>query len=73
MTSQLKTKQDRPNHWLEHIAQSRQINIQQEVESQERFHLFLMGQRPGLSTRSYWTDEWLDLTVLEAKKNEVQH
>ena len=51
MTSQLKTEKNRPNHWLDFIAQSRQINIQQEVESQQRFHLSLMDQRPGLSAR----------------------
>ena len=44
MTSQLKTEKNRPNHWLEHIAQ--------EVESQQRFDLFLMDQRAGSSTRS---------------------
>ena len=51
-SSQLKTKKNLPNHWLEHIAQSRQINVQQEVESQQRFQLSLMDQRPGLSTWS---------------------
>ena len=38
---------NRPNLWLEHVAQSRQINVQQELESQRRFHLFLMDRRPG--------------------------
>ena len=46
------SKEKPPNHWFEHIAQSRLINIQEEVESQQRFHLFLVGQRPGSNTRS---------------------
>ena len=62
----LKTEKNRPNHGLEHIAQSRQINLQQEVESQQqRFHLFLMDQRPGLQVRRKGVvpvDDWLDLT-----------
>ena len=44
MTSKLKTKNNQPNLWLEHIAQSRQINFQHEVESHRRFHLSLMDQ-----------------------------
>ena len=32
-------RENRPNHWLEYIAKK------QEVESQLRFHLFLMDQR----------------------------
>ena len=37
-----------PNFWLEHAAQSRQINGQQKVG----FHHFLMDQRPGSSGKS---------------------
>ena len=48
--------------WLEHIAQSRQINIQQEVIPS-----------PFDGSTSWFTyveliDDWLDLTVLEAEK-----
>ena len=67
MHSQLETKENWLNLWLEHIAQNRQIYKQQEVESQRRFSLTLMDRRPGLSTRSL-IDDWLDLTVLEAEK-----
>ena len=63
-----KTKKNRPNLWLEHVAQSRQINTQQEMESQRRFHLSLMDRRFVLSTRSWLIDDWLDLIVLEAEK-----
>ena len=56
---------------LEHIAQSRQINVQQEVESQQRLHLFLMDQRPGLSTRSWSTTGWMLQCLMQ--KNEAQH
>ena len=66
MTSQLKSKKNRPNRRLEHIVQSRQINVQQEVES---------TKIPPLSDGSTsWfkneelIDDWLDLTVLEAEK-----
>ena len=69
-TSQWKTKTDRPNLLLEHIAQSRPINGQQEVGSRRRFHYFWTDQGPGLSVKEL-IDDWLDLTVLEAKK-EVQ-
>ena len=41
MASQLKTKKKRPNLWLKHIAQSRQIYIRQEVESQRRFDVLV--------------------------------
>ena len=34
-----KTKENRPNLRMEQLAQSRQINFQQEVEPQRRFHL----------------------------------
>ena len=34
------TETDGPNLWLEHIAQSRQINGQQAVGSRRRFHTF---------------------------------
>ena len=47
MTSHLKAKKNMPNLWLEHIAQSRQINIQQEVEPHQRFHNPLTDRRPG--------------------------
>ena len=67
MTSQLKTEKNRPNHWLEHIAQSRQLTTQEEVESQQRFRLFSMDQRPGFKYKEL-IDDWLDLTVLEAEK-----
>ena len=60
-------RENQPNHWLEHVAQSRQINFRQEVGSQPRFHLFLMDQRPGFKYEEL-IDEWLDLTVLEAEK-----
>ena len=66
MASQLKTKNNRPNLWLEHIAQSRQICIQQEVESQRRFHLF-DGSTSWFKYEEL-IDDWLDLTVLEAAK-----
>ena len=56
---QLKTKKNRPDLWLEHIGQSRQISLQQEVESQRRFHLSLMDRRPGLSARSQSTTGWI--------------
>ena len=68
---QLKTKKNRPNLWLEHIGQSRQISLQQEVESQRRFHLSLVDRRPGSSTRSRSTTGWI-LQCLK-QKNEVQH
>ena len=45
-------KKNQKNHWSEHTAQSRHYNIQQEVEPQQKFHHFLMGQHPGLNTRS---------------------
>ena len=35
-----------------HRAESRQINIQQDVGSRQRFHHSLMGHRPGLSMKS---------------------
>ena len=46
------TETDGPNLWLEHIAKSRLINGQQDVESPRRFHHFLMDQPPGLSMKS---------------------
>ena len=53
------------NLWLERIVQSRQIYIQQEEESQRRFHLSLMDRRPvcvrGIDRR------------LMKRKNEAQH
>ena len=52
---------------LEHIARSRQSNLQQEVESQRRFHLSLMDQRPWFEYGEL-SDDWLDLTVLVAEK-----
>ena len=64
-TSHLRTKENRPNLWLDHIAQSRQIKKQQEVESQRRFHLSLMDRRLGFKNEEL-IDDWLELTVLEA-------
>ena len=61
MTSQLKTNKNWPNPWLEHIAKSRQIYLQQEVE-----------KSPDGSTSCFkyeeLIDDWLDLAVLEAEK-----
>ena len=72
MASRLQTKKNQPNLWLEHFAQCRQVNIQQDVESQRRFHLSLMDGRPGFKYEEL-VDDWLDHTVLEAEKNEPQH
>ena len=43
---------EKPAESVDHIAQSRQVDVQQEVESQRRFHLSLMDRRPGLSVGS---------------------
>ena len=58
VSSRQNTKKNQKNHWLEHIAQSRNYNMQQEVESQQQFHHFLMGQHPGLNTRSWSKTGW---------------
>ena len=56
---------------MEHIAQSRQNNTQQEVETQERLHLFFDGPT-YLFKYQELIDDWLDLTVLK-KKNDIPH
>ena len=71
VTSQLQTKKDWTNLWLEQVAWSRPNNGQQEVGSRERFHHPLMDQRPGCKYEEL-IDDWLDLAVLEKQKNEVQ-
>ena len=65
--SHLKTKKNRRNLWLELVAQSRQVQKQQEVESQRRFHFSLMDRHPGSSTRSWSTSGWI-LQCLKQKK-----
>ena len=67
MTSQLKTKKDRPNLWLDHIAQSRPINGQQEVGSRRRLHHSFDGSTSWFKNVEL-IDDWLDLTVREAEK-----
>ena len=67
MTSHQNTKKNQTNHWLEQIAQSRQIYFQQEVGSQRRFHLSLMDRGPRFKYEEL-IDDWLDLTVLEAEE-----
>ena len=57
MTSSQKTRKDRPNLCLEHIAQSRQFNIQPLFD----------GATSWLEYEEL-IDDWLDLTVLEAEK-----
>ena len=48
----LENKENRPNLWLEHTAQSRQMYILKEVESHRRFHRFLKDRRPGSSRKT---------------------
>ena len=57
MTSSQKTRKDRPNLCLEHIAQSRQINIQPLFDGSTSWPKY-----------EELIDDWLDLTVLEAEK-----
>ena len=71
LDDQKKTKTERPNLWLEHIAQSHLINGQQEVGSRRRFHHFLMDERPGLSMKSQLMTGWI-LQCLK-QKNEALH
>ena len=52
VTSHENTKMKQKNDWLEHIAQSRHLTFRQDVESQQKFSHFLMGQHPGSNTRS---------------------
>ena len=66
MTFQLESKKKSRIYGLEHIAQSRQINVQLELESQRRFHLFY-GSTSWFKYEEL-IDDWLDLTVLEAEK-----
>ena len=44
---------------------------QQEVESQQKFHHFLMGQHPGVNTRSWSKTGWTPQCL--KKQNEDQH
>ena len=39
VTSHQNSNMNQKNHWLERVAQSRHLTIQQEVESQQNFHL----------------------------------
>ena len=56
-------KENRPNLWLEHIAQSQQIYFQQDVESQ-----LLFDGSTSWCKNEELIDDWLGLTVLEAEQ-----
>ena len=64
MTSHQNTKR---NHWLEHIAQSRHLTLQQEVESHQKTHNFFDGSTSWFKYEEL-IENWLDLTVLEETK-----
>ena len=68
MTSQpSQQKRDRPNLWLEHIAQNQQINGQLQVESLRNFSPLFDGSTSWFKYEEL-IDDWLDLTVLEGRK-----
>ena len=60
------TKKNQKNHWLEHIAQSRHLTVQQEVESQQKVHHF-DGSTSWFKCEDL-IEDWLDLTVLAETK-----
>ena len=68
MTSQQKIDTDRPNPWLDHVAQNQRINGQLQVESLRKFHYTLMGLLTSWFNFEEPIDDLLDLTVLEARK-----
>ena len=67
VTSHQNTKKNLKNLWLDHIAQSRHYNFQQEVESQHKFHHFLVNSTSWFKYEEL-IEDWLNLTVLDETK-----
>ena len=57
-------KMNQKNHWSEHLTQNRHSIVQQEVESQPKFHHFFGGSTSWFKYEEL-VEHWLDLTVLE--------
>ena len=67
LTSHQNTKKNQKNHWLQHLAQSRHLSIQKDVESQQTSSPLFDGSASWFKYEEL-IEDWLDLTVLERTK-----